>query len=123
MKKIGMISQRVIDLLELDLSGAVPIYIGESNIRHMKVNHPDDFEKYGESIEEILAYPDYVGIGSDASIEYVKEFCVDEKYVKVAVRVSTGGRYYARTMYCLKNSRVENYIRKGTLIRLTSSVE
>ena len=95
------------------------IYLGESNLLHMRNSHPDDFEKYGGELTAILAFPDYVGLNpSDGSIEFVKEFLVDGEYVKVAVRLSSGGRYYARSLYVLNTRRTQNYIRKGTLKKL-----
>ena len=73
---------------------------------------------YGERIPEIIDSPDYVAKNpSDNSIEYVKEFSVNDGYVKVAVRVSNSGVYYARSMYVLNTNRVNNYIRKGTLLK------
>lgn len=82
----------------------------------MQSSHPADFAKYGTEIINILAYPDYVGQNpSDGSIEYVKEFLKDGEYVKVAVRLSQADRFYARSLYILNNSRVKNYIAKGTL--------
>ena len=92
------------------------IYLGPSNLAHMQSSHPEDFKKYGAELEHILASPDYVGQNpSDGSIEYVKEFLVDGDYVKVAVRLSKAGRYYARSLYVLNPNRVKNFIAKGTL--------
>ncbi len=82
----------------------------------MQDRHPQDYMKYGSFIPEILASPDYVGLNpKDDSIEYVKEFEIDNDFVKVAVRLSSGGALYARSLYVLNNQRVYNYIRKGTL--------
>ena len=114
--KIGTIKQSVISVLNLDILPDTPIFIGESNIVHMKQKHFEDYEKYGEYISDIVNDPDYVGINfKDGSIEYVKEFKIDNEYVKVAIRVSTTGVYYARSIYVLNNNRVRNYIEKGTL--------
>ena len=103
-------------ILNLDISGDRNIYFGDSNEQHMKSKHPKDYEKYGSQIEAILATPDYVGINaSNNSIEYVKEFKIDNEFVKIAVRVTTHNKYYARTLYVLNNNRVNNFIQKGTL--------
>lgn len=88
----------------------------------MKTSHPDDYAKYKEELPNILNHPDYVGINpKDNSIEYVKEFLVDNEYVKVAVRISTKGQYYARSLYVLNNRRTENFIKKGTLKKVDNS--
>ena len=82
----------------------------------MQSKHPQDYQKYGQYIQSILSAPDYVGMNpSDSSIEYVKEFNINNEYVKVAVRISSGGKYYARSLYVLNNNRVQNFINKGTL--------
>ena len=115
-KKVGIITPRVISLLDIDVPSGTPIFLGDSNVLHMKSSHPFDYEKYGEDIQEILAKPDYIGINpKDSSLEYVKEYCIDNEFVKVAVRVSAGNTYYVRSLYILNNRRVHNFIDKGTL--------
>jgi len=125
MKPIARFTKEVIDALDLDIEEKTPIYMGESNIEHMKQRHLKDFEKYGVCIEDILNNPEYVGRNpKDDSIEYVREYqseCND--FVKVAVRISLRGRYYARSLYILKESRVRNFINKGTLKDLTKSAK
>ena len=116
MKVIGAVSPEVEKIL--NITGIVNrnIYIGESNILHMKSSHPADYEKYKAEIGNILSNPDYIGLNKkDSSIEYVKEFCIDNEFVKVAVRVSQSNRFYARSLYVLNNNRVKNFISKNTL--------
>ena len=85
----------------------------------MKSSHPVDYAKYGNELSNILTDPDYVGQNpNDGSIEFVKEFVVDGKFVKVAVRLSKSDRYYARSLYTLNNNRVKNFIKKGTLKKI-----
>ncbi len=118
-KKIGAFSAQIIEVLELDIPAGTPIYIADSNIEHMKTSHPNDFEKYGDELKNIISNPDYVGKNvKDDSIEFTKEYCIDGEYVKVAVRVSTHSIYYARSMYVLNPKRVKNFIAKGTLKKL-----
>lgn len=114
--EIGRFSQDIIELLNLNIPVGTPIYLGETNIQHMKTNHPDDYEKYGKDIQLIIAHPDYVGINrSDGSVEFVKEYQIGNEYVKVAVRVSTTNNFFARSIYRLNQNRVHNFIAKGTL--------
>ena len=116
MKKVGIINNTVQDKLKLEINGDSNIYIADTNIKHMKTSHPDDYSKYGNYLKEILSSPDYVGLNpKDSSIEYVKEFKMNNDYVKVAVRISAGKKYYARSLYILNRNRVNNFIKKGTL--------
>lgn len=116
MKQVGKIDQHIISLLSLDLAADTPIYLGDSNINHMKTSHPADYAKYCTEIPNIIAAPDYVRVNpKDNSIEYVKEYKIDNEFVKVAVRVSGGGKLFARSLYILNKNRVQNFISKGTL--------
>ena len=116
LSKIGAFSQNVITTLNLNIAPGTPIYLGQSNITHMKNQHLKDYLKYGAYITDILYNPDYVAINKkDDSIEYVKLFLTNNEYVKVAVRVSTNGVYYARSLYVLNAKRVQNFITAGTL--------
>lgn len=116
MEIVGEVTDRVIELLGLEPSKDRRIYFAESNLEHMKKSHPTDYAKYGIDLKLILRCPDYVGQNpTDGSIEYVKEYMIDGEYVKVAVRLSHSGRYYARSLYVLNNRRVERFIAKGTL--------
>lgn len=118
MKIIGTITQQIESLLNLNLPNDRNIYLGETNIKHMITSHPTDFQKYKDELTNILSNPDYVGLNpNDSSIEYVKEYIVDNEYVKVAVRIYSGKKFYARSIYVLNNNRVKNFISKGTLIK------
>jgi len=124
LSKIGEITQEVINTLKLSIVPGTPIYIGQSNINHMLKKHPAVYRKYSSYIHDIIKHPDYIGINpADNSIEYVKEFKVDNNYIKVAVRISSGGKFYARSLYILKSSRVRNFITNGTLKQLTNQFE
>ena len=45
-RQIGIVSMRVIKLLNLDYKKEIPIYIGDDNINHMRRQHLDDYNKY-----------------------------------------------------------------------------
>ena len=115
-QQVGILSANVIAALGLSLQAGQPILLGSSNISHMMNRHPGDYAKYGQYIEKILSFPDYVGENpTDGSIEYVKEFQIGGEFVKVAVRLSGSGALYARSLYVLNHNRVKNFIQKGTL--------
>jgi hypothetical protein len=119
--KIGEITAEVVAALNLSIVPGTSICLGQSNIQHMLNKHPADYAKYGAYLGEIISAPDYVGVNpSNGSIEYVKDFLVDGEFVKVAVRISRGGRFYARSLYVLNPARVQNFIANGSLKPLTN---
>lgn len=117
MQIVGTLTEQVAALLRIDLPADRNIYFGETNRIHMLSDHPAAYEKYGELIPEILGAPDYVRQSErDGSIEYVKEYRIDEEYVKVAVRAASSDRLYARTLYVLNRGRAEHFIASRKLI-------
>lgn len=116
MEVVGVISSYIESLINIPIAEDRKIYIGPSNIAHMQSSHPNDYVKYKDELLNILSSPDYVGVNPrDNSIEFVKEFQLEDEYVKVAIRVSDNKRYYARSLYVLNYNRVQNFIVKGTL--------
>ncbi|MDR0603915.1 MAG: hypothetical protein LBG80_06400 [Bacteroidales bacterium] len=116
--KIGIITREVIKVLEVNIEPESPIYIAGYNVAHMQTRHPRDFREYGNEIRKIISDPDYIGIASGKSIEYIKEYKhVPEGsvFVKVAVKASPQGTFYVCTMYRVKRNRVINFINKCTL--------
>lgn len=121
-QKIGCFSQEMIEMLELELPAGTPIYIGESNIEHIKNRHPYEYDKYFPHIREIIATPNYVGQNpSDESILFVKFYQLEKEYIRIAVRVTTNGVAFAKTLHLLSTANAERYIEKGTLKTLTNS--
>lgn len=115
-KQIGYFTKEIIDLLGLDVEDGTPIYIGESNIEHIKNRHPYEFEQYLPYIDEIIAEPDYVGQNpKDNSIAYVKVYQLGSEYVRVAVRITPKGIPFAKSLHLLSTCNAERYIERGTL--------
>lgn len=111
-KQIGKVSKRVIELLGLEYEEEKPIFIGEANLNHMKEEHPEDFEKYGADIECIIKNPTYLARNEKKkSIEFIKEYKIDNQFVLVAVRVSNNNVHFARTMYVMADEKVEKYFK------------
>lgn len=120
-EEVGKINEVVISVLNLSLEPNTPIFLGESNLEHMKKEHPEDFEKYGSKIAEILESPDYVAKHPKKdSIEYIKVYYDEEKddHVLVAIRASSNGIFYARTLFAMADRKVEQYKAKGAFKEL-----
>ena len=116
---IAYITQPIIDLLNLNIAPNTPIYIGETNIDHIKKRHPYEYEKYFSHLEEIISFPDYVGINpKDTSIIFVKLYEIDGEYIRVAAKITSNGRCFAKTLHLLSTCNAERYIEKGTLKKL-----
>lgn len=122
MEIIGYISQAVIKTLDLNIPPDTPVFIGESNIEHIKNRHPYEFDKYYRDISRIINSPDYVGINpKDSSILFVKLYNVNGEYIRVAVKITSGGKYFAKTLHSLSTCNAERYLEKGTLKRLDTN--
>lgn len=119
MQVIGYISQLVIDTLNLKIRPNTPVFIGQSNIDHIKNRHPYEYDRYYKDIGMIINSPDYVGINPrDDSILFVKLYKVQGEYVRVAVKIISSGKCFAKTLHSLSTCNAERYLKKGTLKKL-----
>lgn len=120
MQIIGYITQKVIDTLGINVVPNTPVYIGASNIEHIKKRHPYEYEKYFNDIENIINLPDYVGVNpKDKSILFVKLYKMNDEYIRVAVKINSDGKCFAKTLHLLSTCNAERYLEKGTLKKLS----
>lgn len=113
-RKIGIITNKIINVLNLNYNIEVPIFIGDSNVQHMVSQHPEDFKKYGADIEDIIKNPTYLARNEKKkSIEFIKEYKVDNEFVLVAVRISGKNTHFVRTMYIMADDKVKKYFKYG----------
>lgn len=119
---VGHISSKIVKALGLDVLAGTPIYISDNNILHIRETHSDAYMKYFNDLEDIISNPDYIGIAGVAipSIEYVKQYKVNDEYVNIAVRATSNGIYYVRSMFIIEEGRLNDYIRKGKLKKTES---
>lgn len=111
-KQIGKITTKISKILDLGYKEEIPIFIGEANIKHMKEEHPEDYEKYGKNIEDIIKNPTYLARNEKKkSIEFIKEYKIDNDFVLIAVRVSNNNVHFARTMYVMADEKVKKYFK------------
>lgn len=117
-KIVGTINKRIVDQFQLDWEVGAEIYLGETNIAHMKDDHPEDFKKYFDRLEEILSSPTYIcKHPKKDSVEYVKVFTESSgDHVLVAVRTSNNGRLYARTLFVMDDEKIRKYKKKNAFI-------
>ncbi len=113
-RQVGKITKKIIEILGLEYKEEVPIFIGDDNIKHMKRQHPKDFEKYGADIEDIIKNPTYLARNEKKkSIEFIKKYKINNEYVLIAVRVSGNNINFARTMYVMADEKVEKYFKNN----------
>ncbi len=118
-QKVGELSEKIILALNLNCEVGQPIMLSDSNILHMLDRHPAEYNRFGAFIPLIVKEPDYVGINpKDNSLEFVKEFQIEDEFVKVAVRASNSNTLFVRSLYCLNSNRVRNFVSKGTLKKI-----
>ncbi len=118
--KIGRFSKKIIDLLNLGIPENTEIYVGSQNREHMEKKHPHDYFHYYHLLPNIISNPDYVGIErKNNSIEYIKEVSITPNVIiKIAIRVSSNGKYFVRTMYNISDHKIQSALNKGYLFKV-----
>ena len=113
-KQVGKVTKKVMELLDLEYEKELPIILGNSNIEHMKSQHFEDYIKYGRDIKEIINNPTYVARNpNQGSIEYIKEYKLNDDFVLVAVRISNKGTMFVKTLFTMSERKKDIYLKKG----------
>lgn len=115
-KKIGVVGEQIVKSFNLPISPDTPIYIGLNNRIHMENNHGEIYRQYSDRITEIIESPDYVGLNPhDQSLEYYKDYGEITIHIKLAVRPTKNGVYYAKTMYDINEHSLKSYLKSGRI--------
>lgn len=113
-KQVGKVTKKVMELLDLEYEKELPIILGNSNIEHMKRQHFEDYIKYGRDIKEIINNPTYVARNpNQGSIEYIKEYKLNDDFVLIAVRISNKGTMFVKTLFTMSERKKDIYLKKG----------
>lgn len=113
-RQVGIVNKKVIQLLELEYEEELPIILGDTNIEHMKRQHAEDYKKYGADIKDIIKNPTYVAKNpNQGSIEYIKEYKINNEFVLVAVRISNKGTMFAKTLFTMTERKKNIYLKNG----------
>lgn len=118
-KNVGKLNNKVIKLLNLSITEELPIILTESSIEHIKSNHEEDYLMYGSKIKDIINNPTYIARNpKQGSIEYIKEYKVNNsEYVLVAVRASSKGQMFVRTMFKMTMKKINTYLNSGYAVK------
>ncbi|MBS6677054.1 MAG: dihydroorotate dehydrogenase [Clostridiales bacterium] len=98
------------------LSADTDILFWKDRIKHTERHRKDfvsdeEYELCFEQIPDIIQNPEFISIHPNKdSISFICRFT---DHVSVAVRLSTDGRLSYRTMYPLRESQLNNYIKQG----------
>ena len=113
-KQIGKVNKKVIKILGLEYKEELPIILGDANIEHMKRQHMEDYKKYGKDISKIIENPTYIAKNpNQGSIEYIKEYKINDEFVLVAVRISNKGTMFAKTLFTMTERKKNIYLKNG----------
>ena len=88
-KKVGLFSENVVQKLGLEMAVGTPIYVADTNVEHMQKSHPEDYEKFGNELHNIIANPDYVGKNIPTSHNELVAVCLEEFDGKTGVDLYT----------------------------------
>lgn len=111
MEKVGELTAKVISAFGLDYEEGKEIFLSPKRKRHMEKHRGEfeDFDGVFARIDEIISNPDYVGLHPNGqSLEYIKKI---DGNVLVAIRLSE--KMTVRTMYVIKDTKLENYLKAG----------
>lgn len=115
-EQLGVVGSAIVEKFSLNISPDTPIYIGLNNRIHMENSHREIYLTYCDRMSEIISSPDYVGINPhDNSLEYYKKFNNEVIHIKIAVRSTAIGVYFARSMYSVNDLSLNNYINSNRL--------
>lgn len=121
--KIGELSQEVINILNLDLKPQ-NINIWSTRIEEHCEKHKNEYSSptaYNnaiQSIPQIIASPDYVGMHKNGNIQYIKK--IDDISL-VGIQILKGsGNLLFRTIFPISEAKLKNGIKSGNFIQLNN---
>lgn len=94
---------------------AFSIYKSKGLLAHLINRKHFVAAKYIDYLPDIIRQPDYIGIHND-NIELVKCYR-DNIFISVKLDVSRS-MYYVATMFDVKQSKMESYVKTGRLIKV-----
>lgn len=109
--KIATFNTKLNDILGTDFL-AFNIYRSKGLLTHLINKKHFTAAKYIDYLPEIITSPDYAGY-YDGNIELVKMY---KDNIFISIKLDTKRKqYYVATMFEVKNSKIESYVRTGRL--------
>ena len=105
-QEVGFLTEDMILLTSAPLSPQ-RILVGQTNLEHMKNEHPDDYKRYVRQLPEIIADPDYIACHPRlGNLQFIK---ILDDLVLVAVRVTSTGTLFVRSLYVITEETLMDY--------------
>lgn len=115
---VGVAQKKILSNIGISFDNELEIVLWKDRLKHIEKHKKDfdseeEYQLHLESIPDIINNPDYIGIHPKGhSIEYVKRV---DKVVLVAVRIKASGPLSVRTLYPLKENKLNNYLKSGRM--------
>ena len=92
-----------------------PIYRSKGLLTHLINRKHFIAARYIDYLPEVISAPDYAGV-HDGNIELVK--CLkDNIFISIKLDVKKS-KYYVATVFDVKQSKIDSYVRSGRLIKI-----
>lgn len=120
-QQVGILTKELADLIKSNICpefnlNECDILIGKNNIEHIKDEHGNILDKYGDKLTEIIKSPDYIGIHPNKkSIELIKQL---DKNLLVAIRIKNKSPIWVKSFYDISNDKLQTYINRGTVFKV-----
>lgn len=87
---VGRINLKIYECITKDIV-TDEVIITDKQIEHIKLRHPEDYEKYQKYLQEIVENPDYIIEASKSKTALILKEIVgeDDKVFKTVVRLAT----------------------------------
>lgn len=122
-QSIGRFDQHMVDFIlskKPGFAGRIStdkdILFWAARVKHTERHRKDftddaEFEQCIRDIPKIIQSPDYISIHpTDESVSFIKKYT---KNISVAIKISTDGKMVYRTMYPLRESQLNEYIKNN----------
>ena len=120
--KIGELTQKVIDLLEIEDMNPRSIILTYDRIENHTLKHLQDFKddeefyRHISLLPEIIEKPDYVGLHpSNNSIQYIKRYTDISGDILIGIRLRKIGVLFYRSSYKITKKQFNDYLSAGTI--------
>ena len=115
---VGYFSEIIISKLNLEIAADSEILLSQSTLSHIKNKHEEEYNLFLNFMADIITFPDYARVISDAEIRFIK--LINNTYVCIPVRKAGDGSFYIRSLFRLHKKNVERFIKQNLFISLTN---